>query len=91
MKKPMCMTIDPKSLWKAELRARKHRDSLTGTLRRLLIEVINDPVNGVKDLLDQTWEHDEKVRIRKLEKFAPDLLLYDEEVWLKREKEDINQ
>lgn len=83
--------LDPKLRYGLELLMRKQRRSITSVVEWALEKAIRDPKDGLyednESLLQKLWDVDSKDRLLLLAKYKPGLLTFEEEKYLKKEKE----
>lgn len=84
--------LDPKLNYFADLSARKHRDSLSSFIRRVVEKKLktfqfkeNDELSAA-EFISHIWNLSEEERLIQLAAHYPDLLTYPEEVLLKKIK-----
>ncbi len=100
MKESITIRLTARTRFGLELLMRKQHRTLTSVVEWALQHAINMPKQGLietnsdgveTNLLQKLWDIDEKTRIRKIAQYYPELLTFEEEVWLNAEKELENQ
>jgi hypothetical protein len=82
MKESLTVRLTPRMRYGLELLKRRNHETLTKTLRRILDEEV-ERYPGLEQIIEEIWDVDENTRIRKMGQYYPELLTFEEEVWLK--------
>jgi hypothetical protein len=85
MKDSITVRLNARTRFGLELMKRRHHETLTKTLIRILEKEIERD-SSIEQILEKTWDVNEETRIKKLAKYYPELLIFEEERWLKDDK-----
>jgi hypothetical protein len=83
----LTLTIEPRIKWMIEIMSRKRRCSYVSVMHCSIMKFLQEDEETL-GLAEKTWDTNEKERLKKLQKEAPYLLNFNEELNLKRDQEN---